>query len=227
MAVGVAEHLEFDMPRRFEEFFHVQGGVAEGLASLGTGEAGGIDEVGFRMHHAHAAPAAAAGSLENDRIADLPGQGLHGLRVVGQGAVGARYAGDARLFHGDLGGNLVAHEANGLGTRADEGKAAFLHPLGKIGIFREETVAGVDGLGVGDLGGGDDGGDVEIALVARGRADADGFVGELDVNQVAVGFGVYGDGANAQFPAGPLHAQGDFSAVGDEDLFKHLSAREQ
>ncbi len=60
----------------------------------------------------------------------------------------------------------------------------------------------MDGVDVGDFSGGDDGGDVEIAVGGARRADADGLVGKADVERVAVGFAVDGDGANAEFPAG-------------------------
>ena len=45
-------------------------------------------------------------------------------------------------------------------------EAAFLDALGEIGVLRQEAVARVDRLGVGDFGRGDDGRHVEIALRA-------------------------------------------------------------
>ena len=56
----------------------------------------------------------------------------------------------------------------------------------------------MDGVDVGDLSGGDDGGDVEIAVSGARRTDADGLVGKADVERIAVGLAVDGDGANAQ-----------------------------
>jgi hypothetical protein len=79
----------------------------------------------------------------------------------------------------------------------------------------------VDGFGVGDFGRGDDCRHVQIAQAGRGRANADRFVGEFDVLGLGVGFGMYRDGADAEFPAGAQHAQGDFTAVGNQDLLKH------
>jgi len=54
------------------------------------------------------------------------------------------------------------------------------------------------------------------------RADADSFVGKADMEGIAVGLTVDGDGADPEFLAGANHAEGDFSAVGDEDFLEHL-----
>ena len=177
------------------------------------------------MHDAHAAPAAAARGLDDHRIADRPRHALDRLlRVVGQRAFRAGHAGHARLDHRLLGRDLVAHDADRLGRRADEGEAALLDALGEVGVLRQEAVAGVDRLGVGHLGGGDDRRHVEVALRRGGRADADRLVGELDVLRVAVGLGIDDHRLDAQFAAGALDAQGDLAPVGDQDLLEHLSA---
>jgi hypothetical protein len=73
----------------------------------------------------------------------------------------------------------------------------------------------MDGVDVGDLGGGDDGGDVEIAFGGAWRADADGLVGELDVEGVAVGLAVDGDGADAHLATCGDDAEGDLASICD------------
>jgi hypothetical protein len=50
--------------------------------------------------------------------------------------------------------------------------AAFAD-LREVGVLGEESVAGVDGVGAGDLGGADDRRDLEVAF-GGGRPDADG-----------------------------------------------------
>ena len=55
------------------------------------------------------------------------------------------------------------------------------------------------GIHVGDFGGADDGGDIQVAARAFGRADADGLIGETHVQTVAIGFGIDGDGLDAEF----------------------------
>jgi hypothetical protein len=149
------------------------------------------------MDDAHAAPAAAARGLDDDRVADLPGQLDGAFLVVVQRSVGPGDTGYPSLLHGLDGGDLVAHQADGLRAGADEDETAALHPLGKIRIFREEAIAGVDGDRVGDLGCADDGRDLQIALTGRRRADADRLVCEEDVLEVAVGGGVHRDRLDA------------------------------
>ena len=72
----------------------------------------------------------------------------------------------------------------------------------------------MDGLDVGDLGGGDHAGDVQVAVGAGGLTDADGAVGDFEVGGVAVGLRVDGDCLDIEFLARPDDAQGDLAAVG-------------
>ena len=55
--------------------------------------------------------------------------------------------GHAGLLGGEAGADLVAHDLDGLGRRADEGDAALGDGPGEVGVLREEAVAGVDGVG--------------------------------------------------------------------------------
>ena len=79
----------------------------------------------------------------------------------------------------------------------------------------------MDGIRTGDLGGGDDAVDLEVGFLAGGGADADGFVGELDVHRIDIGLGVDGDGFDIELAAGADDAEGDFAAIGDQDAFEH------
>ena len=178
VAVFVGQYLDFDVARGFEEFFHVHHVVAKGLARFGFGEAHGIDDFVGASDDAHAASATATGGFDDYGIANALGGGADFVRVGGKWAVGAGDAGDTGGFHGFDGFDFVAHHADGFGARADEGEAGLFDALGEVGVFGEEAVAGVDGVGVGDFGGGDDGGHVEVAFGRRRGPDADGFVGE-------------------------------------------------
>ena len=57
---------------------------------------------------------------------------------------------------GVLGLDLVAHDADVLGARADEGDAVRFEDLGELGVLRQEAVARMDRVGAGDLAGGED-----------------------------------------------------------------------
>ena len=118
VAVVVGEHLELDVPRLLEKLLHVDLVVAEGRQRLGLRDADGIQQRGVGVHHAHAAAAAAAGGLDDHRIADVLGDAEVLVGVVAQRAVGAGHAGHAGGLHDLDGGDLVAHQADGLGARA-------------------------------------------------------------------------------------------------------------
>ena len=91
--------------------------------------------------------------------------------------VGAGDAGHLGRGGDQLGLGLQSHPADRLVRRADELEAARAADLGKIGVLAQEAVAGMNRLGVGHLGGGDDPRPVQIAVGAGGLADADGPVG--------------------------------------------------
>jgi hypothetical protein len=97
---------------------------------------------------------------------------------------------------------------------------AVVEDLGEVRVLREEPVARMDRVGLGDLRGRDDRRDVEVGSGRGIRPDADVFVREPDVEGVAVGLAVDRDRANAELPAGRDDPQGDLPAVGDQDLLK-------
>jgi len=87
----------------------------------------------------------------------------------------------------------------------------------------------VDGLRAGEQRGGEDTILTEVAVLRRGRTDADALVGEGDMQAVAVGLGVDGDGGNAHLLAGADDADGDLAAVRNQNFRKHsisISAKE-
>lgn len=77
----------------------------------------------------------------------------------------------------------------------------------------------MDRVRAGDFGGGDDRGDVEIAVLRRGRADADRFVGEAHMHGVGVGGRMHRHRLDAHFMAGAMDAERDFAPVRDQQLF--------
>ena len=145
------------------------------------------------------------------------------LRFFGGGedAVGAGQDGHLGLLHGLAGFFFFAHEARDFRRRADELDVGGAADFSEVGILAEQAVAGMDGVDVGDFSRGDDGGDVEIAVGGARRADADGLVGKANVERVAIGFAVDGDGANAEFAAGVEDAQRNFAAIGNQNFTKH------
>ena len=61
----------------------------------------------------------------------------------------------------------------------------------------------------------------QVRLVGGCGPDQVRLVGEADVGRVAIGLGVDGDGAHAQFLAGADDPQRDLTSVGDQDGVEH------
>ena len=133
----------------------------------------------------------------------------------------ARGEGDAGGPHQGLGRALGTHGLDRPGRRADEGESGLRTGAGKAGVFRQEAVAGVDGLGTAGMGGGNDRLAAQVALGGRGRANVRGFVSQADMAGVGIGVGIHRHGGNSQAAAGGDDAAGDFTTVGDQHLGEH------
>jgi hypothetical protein len=141
----------------------------------------------------------------------------------------ARPAAEITLLGEVAGRGLVAHLPDLFARGADEGDVRGAHDVGELGVLGQEAVAGVNRVRPRDLGGGDDAGDVQIAVARRRAADAHVVVGEPGVQAVAVRLGIDGHGLDAQLLARADHPQGDFPAVRDQHLLEHqgrMSPRE-
>ncbi len=92
---------------------------------------------------------------------------------------------------------------------------------GEVGVFGHEAIAGVDRVRSGQRGGGQDRGDVQVAVLGLRRADADGLIGKAHGHGAGVRRRMDGDGADAHLSAGANDPQGDFSTVGDQDFLEH------
>ena len=101
---------------------------------------------------------------------------------------------------------------------ADEHDAVAAAQPGKVGVFGEKAVAGMDGLGAGYQRRGDYAVLVQIALRRVAGADAVAFVGHGHVEHVLVSFGIHRHGGDAHLLAGADYPDGDLAAVGYEDL---------
>ena len=225
MALAVAEDLKLDMARLLEIFLKVDGIVAEGGPRLGTGGRESVREVGRRLRNLHAAAAAAGGCLDQHRIADFRSDAGR-VDVVVDAALGARHAGNAEAtcavrFRLDL----VAHDADVIRLGTDEGDAMLVENVGESRVLGQEAIARMNRFGAGDLAGGDQGRNVEIAFARLRRTDADALVGELDMHGVGIGGRVHGDSRDAELLARPQDTQGDLAAIRDQDLVEHQSTR--
>ena len=217
----VGEHLYLDMPGVFQMLFEIDIGGAAELERLGTGLRDRVEERGVGMDDAHAAVAPVYGGLDDHRIAELFGEPLCLLRIVGERRVGAGNARDAGGFHGAAQACLVVQQAQCFRLCADEGESGGADAGGEVGAAGEESVSRMDGFGITDDGRRQDCRGIQVAQAGRGGADADSLVGEREETGAAVRLGVRDDGLDAEVAARQQDAQGDFTAVGDQDLSEH------
>ena len=64
----------------------------------------------------------------------------------------------------------------------------------------------------------------QIAFARGRRANGVSFVGEAYVQGFAIRFAKDDRGSDAELAAGAQNAYGDFTAIGDENFFKHSSS---
>ena len=79
----------------------------------------------------------------------------------------------------------------------------------------------MDGLGAGLFASSNDFFSQQITLAARCRTNVDGFICELNMPRIFVGFGIHRHRLDAHFLGRGNNTAGDFAAVGDEDFGKH------
>ena len=220
MAELVCQHLKLDVAGAEHQLFKIHLVVAEARLRLRLclGKSG---RQVLGTVAAADAPAAAAGTgFEQHGVAYGLG-GLQRLLGGGDGTVGAGGHRHTGGLHQVPCGGLGPGFADGVPAGADEFDAGFGTLVGKVGVFRQKAVAGVQGIAAGGLGHGQKGVLVEVALRGLGRADAHRLIGQLDMKGLRVRLRVHGYRLNAHFPAGPQHPQGDLAPVGDQYPLQH------
>ena len=117
------------------------------------------------------------------------------------------------------GGGFVARHVEDVGGGADECDAFAFTGAGEFGVLGEEPIAGIDGFGPGVFGDGDDFVDVEVGLDRVAFfPDFVGFISLDAVGGVSILPGIDRDCAGLEFVCCAERADGDFAAVGDENL---------
>ncbi len=220
--LAIAQNLDLDMPRLGDEFLEEHPIVAEGRAGFASRALECLAQVALAERDAHALAAAARGRLDHHREADRLRNARRQLRLPDRFGV-SRDDADPGLLREPLGFDLVAHQPDRAGRRADEGDALGLERFGEDRVLGQKAVAGVDRLGAAAARGGDDRVDPEVALGRRWRANRDRLVGHAHVRRVEVRLRADRHGRDAQPAAGPDHPAGDLAAIGDQDLCEHPS----
>jgi hypothetical protein len=205
---------------RSMKLLEIDVGNAEGLLGfVARGFPGGKQFVAA-AHHAHAASAAAGGSLDDQRITDARGFG-GGRFGIARRCRRCRELRPRPRRPSRAAPDLFRPSAQHLGDGPMKVMSEASQTSAKLAFSERKAVAGMNGVHVGDLGGADHLGDVQVAFGAARRADAHRLVGKAHMQRVAIRLGIDGDGGDAQFLAGADDAQGDFAAVGNQDFAKH------
>ena len=180
MATAVSHDLEFDVARIDDELFQIHLIISKRFLGFMTGAVEGRLQAGLIMRRTHPSTAAASSRLDHHRITKLFGD-FHRVFLGLNDSIAAwcdRYAGFACRRASSV---LIAHCLHRMGGRADELDVAALADFYEVWVLSEETVAGMNRIDVADLGCAHDPIDSQITFQARSRADADRFIGQLNM----------------------------------------------
>ncbi len=122
------------------------------------------------------------------------------------------------FFHDGLGGRLGPHGFNRSRRRADKHDPGSGAGARKSGVFRQETVTGMNSLGAGHFAGFDNPSGVQVGFPWRRRANVHCLVGHRNVQRVAIGIRVDRYRRNSQAAGRANDPAGDFTAICDQDF---------
>jgi hypothetical protein len=218
VAVVVAQQLDLDVAGPAHQLLQKDLVAAEGGQGLAPAGGDPMGQLAGALDHPHAAAAAAPAGLGHHGIADRLGQARRLGFVVGQRAA-RRHHRDAGLLGQVPRLDLGAQGAHHRGPGADEGDSGGRHRLGEFGVFREEAVAGMDGVDLHLAGDLEDAFDVEVGLDRLlALADQKGLVGLEAVQGEAVFMGINCHRADAELARRAEHPDRDLAAVGHQEL---------
>src|SRR6266481_2151165 len=159
----ISQHLNLDVPWTLNEPLDINVAVLERRRGFIRSGLQRMPQLCFRAHDAHAPAATAGRCFYNHRKTNFTGY-LDRLILRIQHFSASRSNRDTGRLHRAPGFNLVAHQLNHAGPRTDELDVAGFADLGKIGGLSQEPVTRMDGVNIENLGGADDGGNVQVAL---------------------------------------------------------------
>src|SRR5580704_9870419 len=222
IAVLVSQNLKLDVARMLHVLLHVQIAVAKSSRGFLLGLPIERGESLLIAHNAHAPASSAGRRLDDDREAHLP-RPIASLILRGYNPVRSRQNRHAVPLHRCTCFFFFSHQADDLGRRPDELQSTGFADLGKVRVFREQSVARMDGVGIRDLGRADHGRNIEIAVRQLWRSNADRLVGESHRQRVTVCLAVHRDRADPQLLAGTDDPQSNLAAVRNQNLLEHSS----
>ncbi len=207
-AVCVGEHLHLHVVAGGQVALAEHRRIAERRLRLAARGLHLCRQLGQLPHHPHAAAAAARRRLDQHR------------QLVGRHGVGVEFVEHrhARGGHHLLGLDLGAHRRHRGDRRADPRQTGVQHGRGEIRVLREESVAGVDGVGTRRTGRRDQLLCVQVAVAALQTYPR---IRLGDMRRAGIRVGVHGDGADPETTARGEHPARDLAAVGDQHSCHH------
>jgi hypothetical protein len=222
VAVGIAEHLHFNVARAFDPFFEQHHVVAEARRCLALAAVERVLEIARAVDLPHPLAAAARDRLDQHRIADRVGFRLEPRRRLILAEIARRHR-NAGLGHQCLRRVLQPHRTDRIRLGPDPHQPGIDHRLGEVGILAQKAVARMDRLGASRLGRRDDLLADQIAFARRARPDVHRFVRHPHVQRLGVGVRIDRDGAHPEPLRGAHNPTRDLPAVGDEQGLDHCA----
>ena len=221
IAVVIGKYLHFDMAGIDQEFLHVKITVAECVFSFSFGRMKSLDDLFIITADTHTASAAAGDSLDDDGEFQFI---RHSERLffIGDKSIAAGGDRDSGGFHGIAGDRFIAESFHRFGSGTDKGDTVTAAGFSEIGIFRKETVSGMDRIDFTEIGDSKQTFDKQIAFGRRRRSDANRLIGEFYSQTFSIGSGINDHGTDIQFPARPDDPDGDLTAIGDHKFVEHI-----
>ena len=222
IAVGVTQQLDFNVLGSVEETLDEDGTVAKGGAGLGGGTLEGILQFSLAADDPHTTATTTKGGLDDDGETIGIGEALdllEGLDRTRRTRNDGHVAADGQLTSGDL----VTQVINGVRGGTNKDQTSLLHVAGKVRVFREETVTGVNEVHTVLEGNLDDFITGQISTdggVLATTADHVGLVRLLTVHRETVLMGEDGNCLEGEFMCSTEDPNGDFTTVGYEDLLE-------
>src|SRR4029077_3501296 len=152
LAMLIAEHLKLDVSRMLQKPLCIYVWISKGLLRFAARRLIGRKQLALVAHYAHAAPAAAGYGFEDQRVADSR-RLLAQLLFPFDDSVASGDGWKARSFHFPPRTVFLSHHFDDFGGRTNEGNLGSFAHLGKVGVLREKTIAGVNSVHVGDFRG--------------------------------------------------------------------------
>ena len=116
---------------------------------------------------------------------------------------------------------LEAKNSHLLGRGADKGQPGGFTGFDKAGVFRQKTIARMDGLRAAGQRRLNDALHRQVAAADGRRTDANRLIGQGHMGRISIGFGIDRHGAHPHQAQGADDAAGNRAPVGNKNFFEH------